>query len=366
MLVLVTAGAAILFTRLTLLDPHGQWDAWAIWNLRARFLWRAGPDWAQVFTTAPGWSHPDYPLLLPLSVVRLWWYAGIETTMGPALLAALFTCSTVALLVSALWVVAGSTAGILGGLALIGLPAFVVHGASQYADTPLGFFILASVTLVCLRHCLPAPPGAATVLAGVAAGLAAWTKNEGVLFAVALLVSTGVVAAQRAGPPGAARELGLLGCGLLPVLSVVLAFKAWVSLGSGQLAGATRGVGVRVLDLGRYWEVALGLRRGLIALGDGALFGPAWLLVLYLALVGVRPSALARLETRVAVLALGLVLGGYAAAYVVTPVNLRWHLDASASRLWLHLWPSLVFLCFLLGGRQRLRAAPGQSGTGSE
>ena len=27
------------------IQPHGEWDAWAIWNLHARFLYRGAGDW---------------------------------------------------------------------------------------------------------------------------------------------------------------------------------------------------------------------------------------------------------------------------------------------------------------------------------
>jgi hypothetical protein len=54
----------------TLLMPHGGWDAWAIWNLRARFIFRAGAEWLRAFGSFM--PHTDYPLLVPLAVVRGW------------------------------------------------------------------------------------------------------------------------------------------------------------------------------------------------------------------------------------------------------------------------------------------------------
>jgi hypothetical protein len=35
-------------------SPHGQWDAWAIWNQKARFMFRGGPGWtASLAVTGP-------------------------------------------------------------------------------------------------------------------------------------------------------------------------------------------------------------------------------------------------------------------------------------------------------------------------
>src|SRR5207237_5909321 len=35
--------------------PHGAWDAWAIWNLRARFLFLGGVHWRDAFSKAIDW-----------------------------------------------------------------------------------------------------------------------------------------------------------------------------------------------------------------------------------------------------------------------------------------------------------------------
>ena len=85
-----------------LASPHGDWDAWAIWNQHARFLFRGGGSDAWRAFLAINWSQPDYPLLLPASVARVWAYAGHESTLGPALIAIVFGIASVALVVTAL------------------------------------------------------------------------------------------------------------------------------------------------------------------------------------------------------------------------------------------------------------------------
>src|SRR6185437_8443315 len=58
-LAMAIAAAMVLFVRQTALNPHGQWDAWAIHNLHARFLYY--PDaWRDLFTPLLTWNHPDY------------------------------------------------------------------------------------------------------------------------------------------------------------------------------------------------------------------------------------------------------------------------------------------------------------------
>src|SRR5207302_5973530 len=50
-------------------NPSGQWDAIAIWNLRAKFLSADGDLWRRAISAEPGSfmlssSHPAYPLFL--------------------------------------------------------------------------------------------------------------------------------------------------------------------------------------------------------------------------------------------------------------------------------------------------------------
>ena len=69
----------------TLAHPHGDgWDAFAIWNLHARFLFRGGPHWRDAFTPLLPWSHPDYPLLLPGAIAHFWTYLGHDDPRVPA------------------------------------------------------------------------------------------------------------------------------------------------------------------------------------------------------------------------------------------------------------------------------------------
>ena len=72
--IVVTVGAWILQARVA---PDGDWDAWMIWNLRARFLARA-PDLARVFAPSLAFTHLDYPLMVPGIVTSFWRIAATE------------------------------------------------------------------------------------------------------------------------------------------------------------------------------------------------------------------------------------------------------------------------------------------------
>ncbi|MEO8258288.1 MAG: hypothetical protein ABI868_13150 [Acidobacteriota bacterium] len=148
---LLLAVAAAAFWLHWSLNPHGEWDAWAIWNLRARSL-LTGADWAAPFSPAIAWSHPDYPLLLPLTVARLWAYAGSEGTMVPAVVAALFSLSSVAVVVISVGRLRGWPAGFLSGMALLIARTHVFQSSCQCADQPIGFFILVAIVFVTMSR----------------------------------------------------------------------------------------------------------------------------------------------------------------------------------------------------------------------
>jgi hypothetical protein len=54
-----------------------------------------------------------------------------------------------------------------------------------------------------------------------------------------------------------------------------------------------------------------------------------------------------------------LMVTGYFAVYLLTPLPLEYHLATSLNRLYLQLWPSLIFLFFMLA------SAPQENGPDS-
>ncbi len=71
--------------------PDGGNDAFIIWNLRARWLFRAADQFKTAFSPEILlWAHPDYPLLLPALVVRGFTVIGRETVAVPGVVAVLF------------------------------------------------------------------------------------------------------------------------------------------------------------------------------------------------------------------------------------------------------------------------------------
>jgi hypothetical protein len=347
-------------------SPHGDWDAWAIWNLRARFLYRGGEHWTTAFSPLLPWTHPDYPLLMPAAVARGWTCAGADTTLVPRLIACLFGAATVGVLMSVLALLRSPSQGYLGGLVLLATPYFIELTTAQYADVPLGFFFLASVALFEIHD-----RGGASLrlpwLAGLFTALAAWTKNEGSLF-LAATVLVRLLAIVR--PPAWEKGSGVVSTpgrkrlptpvfafvlGMLPVVGVLIYFKLRLApvndLVAGQGWQATRD---RLLDVRRYALIAWYFLQALVRIGPGAVV----VLAGYRFLLGRAPRQANRPRLSHAPAILGLMLAGYAFVYLTSPNELAWHLSDSVHRLFMQLWPTALLAFFLTTATPEEAAVP--------
>lgn len=350
LLALAAGTALVAFFANAFAKPHGEWDAWAIWNLRARFLARAGADWRNAFSADLAWSHPDYPLLLPGAVARLWTYLGATPTAVPVAVALLFAAATAVMLYGALRDLSGRSPAILSALALLGTPLFLEHATWQYADIPLGFFFLATLALLAEADRWP-ERGWLAFLAGVTAGLAAWTKNEGLLFAALVVAVRGASALVGSAAERAAfRRLAL---GMCPAAVVILLFESFIAPGGDRFNEPWTEVWARLSDPARYGQVAAALATEAARLARWV--GAA--LVVYLVLVGPAAPESRRPSYFTAAVVL-LTLAGYVLIYVVTADALAWQLRSSGPRLLLQLWPSVLFAIFVAAASPHERSMP--------
>jgi hypothetical protein len=344
------------FLLLAIAQKHGDWDAWAVWNLRARFLARGTEHWRTAFVQSEGISHADYPLLLPLTIARGWKYLGSESFSVPIILAFLFTFASVGVLWSSLVLLRGKRAAYLAGTVVLGVDFYVSSGASQYADIVIGFFMMCTLVILALYRELPnnADSGL-TVLGGLAAGFAAWTKNEGLLF-LAVFVGSYLVIPWLAGRRVGLREASMFMAGLIPVLMVIAWFKAWIgpvyylrdapTLGAMQYYLEPGSLVRKLTTASRYQVVGKAMAKELLSFHARKL-GITPLLALYSVCALPKDRRVISSTTGMGMAIVGLMLVGYFFVYVTTPMNLVWHLNTSLSRLVAQLWPSVVFVLFM-------------------
>jgi hypothetical protein len=356
-----TAAMALATVALRLWQqPHGGYDAWVIWNARARAIFRGGEAWRDdIYGVVVGHVHLDYPLLLPVGVVRTWMYAGGESTVGPALLAWLFTGATLGLLTSAVAALCGRVHAYIAGLVLLGYTFFVLHANSQLAEAPLIYFYVAAFVLVAFHNAGATSGRRLLVLAGLAGGLAAWTKNEGLLFLVALGIAHFAVVASTLDSRSYARQALALATGLAPIAAVILYFKTQLAPPNVWIAEmSTPVVAAQATDAGRYVAIARTFAERLI-LYSGPGINIGYLLILLLVCFGVTRRHLPTVVQ--AALTLTIMFAGFIAVYLLTVPNVTGFMSGSIDRLLLQLWPVFVFTFFLLAAPVDLRmAASGQ------
>jgi len=323
------------------LSPHGDWDGWAIWNTHARFLYRGGEHWAD-YVTGLEWTHPDYPLMMPANLARLWTYAGRESLFEHRFLDLLFLAATCGLLAGALARLRSRSQGLLAVMILATTGLFLEKGSSQYSDIPLSYFVLATLALLCVHESSSGCRGL-VALAGAAGGFAAWTKNEGVMFLVAVLAVRCVVIVRACGWRAWGREVLVFCVGLAPALICLAYFKARLAPINDLVAGQGPGSTVeRLLSPFRYGQIvgAYGLYSILIGPGTVVALG------VYYVLLGKSPRPKHHKGRTSCLLVLAFMLAGYAAAFLITPHNLGWHLTV-LDRLFMQVWPLALFTFFL-------------------
>jgi hypothetical protein len=249
--------------------------------------------------------------------------------------------------------VRGTSQALLAAVALLGTSFFVQQSSSQYADLPLAWCMLAAVAALVLYDETGRTSAGWLALAGAATGLAAWTKNEGLSFVVVIAALHTTQSIRRAGVRGGTSGALPLVAGLLPVLLVVVYFKATFApandLVTGQGLQATL---ARLLDASRYAQISATLVAALLRMIKGLFF----VLPVYFLLMGPTATAHGRSGARFALTAYGLVLLSYCAVYLVTPYELAWHLETSARRLLLQLWPGTLAAFFLVVAAPEERA----------
>ncbi|HYN41825.1 MAG TPA: glycosyltransferase family 39 protein [Thermoanaerobaculia bacterium] len=324
-------------------NPFGGWDSWAIWTLHARFLHRGRTGaWVDMFTGNMGWSHPDYPLLVPASIARIWSITGDEGAAAPWLVALLFTLGLPLLVFVALRRIRGPLVGGLGAVAVVAMPRIARIGAEQYADVPLAGFFAATIALLALAYGDTRRRIGYLVLAGVTSSLAAWTKNEGTPFALAA-IALPFLMAVRPTPAAPFRESAAVLAGAFPGLAALGGFRAFLAPPETVFGGTLDGLVGKCLDPARHLLVLEAARAELLEH-----YVPVFLLLaLSVFVIGPvdRPHRWAAVPGLALVSAQAAV---YYAIYIVTPLNQQWHVFHSIHRLVVHLAPSGILGILLL------------------
>nr|WP_295929430.1 hypothetical protein [uncultured Dyadobacter sp.] len=328
MLFLVAFGIAITMLFRHRIHRWGDWDAWAIWNLHAKFL--ADPErWRHMFTNQMAPTHPDYPLMLP-SVVALFWRAiGTVTPVVPMLVSNLVYVAVPITVFTAL-----KRSG-YRVLAIVSVPVFIFDhkfnelAGSQYADTLLALFIL--ITFIVCNEAKSAMRPPLFSLLGLVAASSAWIKNEGLLFFVVFF--SVFLFFHRKKPA----HIGLFLVGAALPLCVLVHFKLALAPPNDLIhEGRNESMLSLLLRPDRYMVIAEHAIRTLVS--------DYWVSLVLIGVVWVRRVAW---TGTLSFWVLSLLLLGYFAVYLITPHDLVWHVSNSIDRLLHQVYPACIYVLLM-------------------
>jgi hypothetical protein len=341
-LVAMTAVSLVYFVLHQVRMPHGEWDAWAIWNLKARFLVRGGAYWQDVYSTAI--PHPGYPHLIPSAVARLWMWLGSEAPLAGAVVAAVFTYATPAVVMGSLAFLRDWTAALWGGLLVVAGTPLTYYGAWQVADVPLGFFMLTSVALIAIDM-VSEERWWFAVVAGLAVGLSGLVKDEGLPFMIAMTL--GYVGYQVLGRrrysfrDRSARAAGFMSAAL-PLWCLLVVGRSLAPAQALDAAFTDPASLSKVADLGRHSLIIKAFITEAWGWAGVSLVGVVPVFVSAFLLAGLHRARRTLCAARAAIVALGMMTAAYYAAFLVTPYDLSWHV-LSLNRILVHVWPTFVW-----------------------
>lgn len=328
---------ALSFSNTFTSNPTGEWDASAIWNLRAEYLAGGPSTWRYAVSNYA--NHPGYPLLVSGFVARTWTILGNTNDAIPGALSLIFSLANLGVLCGALASISEAL-GWLAALVLLATQSFIAQSATQYSDVPLALFVLSATAVLAFAALRDWPPRL-LALAGIFAGFAAWTKNEGLVFAIVIAV----VALWRA----KIAAKWLIAGAAVPILAT-LALKMFLAQGRESMFPQSAAQAAKMIaDPSRWAKIIASFAHNLWSLGT-----PWAHPVLLLAILGFAFGFLPRQSWRwwlalapVALLAVDFGI------YLISMADLDWHLGTSNSRLILQVWPALLFtFCLMLRAPQ--------------
>jgi hypothetical protein len=356
LLLTAVAFAVTMFVVHSLEKPYGEWDAWSIWNLKARFLFRGGEDWKNALSTQMPNSHPDYPLLLPSILAMCWTLARGESISAPIAVAFLFTLGTCGLLISSIGILRGKTPAFVAGIVVLATSSFIQLGAMQYADVPMSFYILATLALLCLQDRFPGDLRF-SIAAGLTAGFAPWTKNEGWLFLAVVFLARLIAILRFNGRAVLGPHFLRFAAAALPAVALTGFFKLQFAPTNDLFAQKATDLAAHVAVFGRWIITLEGFGKMLFLMG-GFLLPMVLIFALYWFLVRFHVEERERTSLATVLLALGLMLAGEFAIYVVFPPDIVTQLNVSLERLYMQLWPTGLLAFFLAANPPKLVSTP--------
>lgn len=166
--------------------PYGEWDAWAMWNMKTKFLLLSPTPLEDILQKIHWHTHPDYPLSLPLFNTWIMSLEGGFNPRSPFWTAFLFAFAIGAFLLQWAHTHFKKFYAITISAVIITNPFINIISTQQYADVILAFFLLCTIFL--LMKAIETYEKHFFLLYGLFLGFMSFIKNEGLVMAFLLLL----------------------------------------------------------------------------------------------------------------------------------------------------------------------------------
>ena len=302
-----------------------DWDAWAIWAAKAKVLALGhGP----LFDVSH-FGHADYPLLLPSVWAYSGWLGGGWEEMWSRGWGGVFLLLVVWEIVVIIERVTGRRdLGMLGGALFVSMPMVPLIASWSYAEAP--FWLLTTACIGCLL--LEGSEGEKTkvFIAALLAAATAYTKNEGVMFAV-------ITCFWMLFVPGTRKPKQIL----IFVVTFSLCYFPWFYWTHVTLQLGSHAVSGLYLDLENLQRAFSRIPPALEAIEKIWLDVKQWNIVLWLCLCFACLGLFTSEGRKWIVIPAGMLLG-YFIIIIFHQAEIYWQVGTAWNRLTLHAIPLLL------------------------
>lgn len=327
------------------IKPIESYDAVAIYAIKSKifFLARSIPHdfFAGLVNNFP---HPDYPLNIPLAESFIYLFLG---NLNDQLVKIIFPIYFVCILVVLYFAIrrfASRSYALIFIFILASIPQFNAYAANAYLDLPLSFYILVSA-LFLFRWFEDRNKIQFIIVSSVMAGLAGWTKNEGVMYCAAYIAM--IILFLTINFRKISRKD--LSCLFLYIMVIVMILAPWLYIKS---AAHLTNTDVGKIDTGlRSLGNDLYKLKTILYEFQKQIFGPKkwnilWI-VLFLSIIFNLKSALRGVRKYIA-LYLAIIISGYILIYMIAPIDVTFFVKKTWSRFLLHFLPIVIYWLSLM------------------
>lgn len=325
------------------------WDGLFNWEIKARVAFLSGGAIPLNFYSDPTrpWTHPEYPLLLPMTEAWLYGWMGRADQAMAQLLFLFFFAAALGLLYAGVSRFGSRRAQAWAPPVLLMAPQLIFSGqggvSSGYADFPLAVFYLAAV--IFLLEYWETDDARLLLPFGLLAGAMPWVKSEGAILWSCLIAMAMIRVIRR-------RDWRKAATAVLPGLAVLIGWRIFLLIAKPSTGEVFLPLTPSTLR-DNLWRAPLIVRAVAAEMLNWRHWGPLWIVIAAAALFLIANRRRKRLV--VLPMSVFLPIALYAGVYIFSAWDFLLHLNNSFPRLLtqVSLVAALIVAIVLPIGRER-------------